>query len=75
MQDFKNDEHSDSEEPRVYCDVQMSLAEGRYLLDLVTHLRDSASHPAIDIVLEHITMELETSIEIASRRPAPEQPV
>lgn len=29
MQDFETDEHSDSEEPRVYCDVQMSLAEGR----------------------------------------------
>jgi hypothetical protein len=75
MQDVENDEHFDSEEPRVYCDVQMSLAEGRYLLDLITHLRDSASHPAIDIVLKHITLELETSIEIASRRPTPGQPV
>ncbi len=29
----------------VYCDIQMLLAQGRELLDLVNALRESKAHP------------------------------
>lgn len=34
----------------VYCEVQMPLAQGRELLQLVSTLRDSKAHPTLDRV-------------------------
>ena len=48
----------------VYCDIQMPLAQGRELLDLVNALRESNAHPNLDIVFEHMQDELCTSIDI-----------
>lgn len=72
MQDIKNGDDSDQDDPRVYCDVQMSLSQGRYLLELVNQLQGSMTHPTIDTVLRHMRLELETSIEIANRKPVSE---
>ena len=48
----------------VYCDVQMPLAPGRELLQLVSTLRESNAHPALNRVFERIQYELSTSIDI-----------
>jgi hypothetical protein len=42
---------SHEDDDTVYCNVQMSLASGKELLQLVTALRDSGSHPNLDTVL------------------------
>ncbi|WP_431035426.1 hypothetical protein [Pseudomonas yamanorum] len=60
---MKNDDDT------VYCDVQMPLAQGRELLQLVTTLRESKAHPKLDIVFEHMQDELSTSIDIVDNPP------
>ncbi|OSR65089.1 hypothetical protein BV326_05449 [Pseudomonas syringae pv. actinidiae] len=72
MQDIKNGDDSDQDDPRFYCDVQMSLSQGQYLLELVNQLQGSMTHPTIDTVLRNMRLELETSIEIANRKPVSE---
>ena len=53
----------------VYCDIQMPLAQGRELLDLVNALRESKAHPNLDRVFEHMQYELSTSIDIVENPP------
>jgi pullulanase/glycogen debranching enzyme len=53
----------------VYCDVQMPLAQGKELLQLVTALRESGAHPNLDVVFTHIQLELTTSIDIVEHPP------
>ncbi|WP_324743045.1 hypothetical protein [Pseudomonas veronii] len=59
---------TDDDDP-VYCDVQMPLAQGRELLQLVTTLRESKAHPKLDSVFEHMQDELSTSIDIVDNPP------
>ena len=47
----------------VYCDIQMPLAQGRELLELVNALRESRAHPRLDKVFEHMQDELSSSID------------
>jgi hypothetical protein len=54
----------------VYCDVQMPLAQGRELLQLITALRESKAHPALDRVFERMQDELSTSIDIIENPPS-----
>lgn len=60
---MKNDDDT------VYCDVQMPLAQGRELLQLVSTLRDSKAHPTLDRVFELMQYELSTSIDIIGDPP------
>ena len=53
----------------VYCDVQMSLAQGRELLQLVSALRESKSHSTLDRVFERMQDELSASIDIVENPP------
>lgn len=53
----------------VYCDIQMPLAQGRELLELVNALRESKAHPSLDRVFEHMQDELSTSIDIVDNPP------
>lgn len=53
----------------VYCDVQMSLAQGRELLQLVSALRESKAHSTLDRVLERMQDELSASIDIVENPP------
>lgn len=53
----------------VYCDIQMPLAQGRELLELVNALRESKAHPRLDKVFEHMQYELSTSIDIIENPP------
>ena len=53
----------------VYCDIQMPVAEGRELLQLVNTLRDSKAYPSLDKVFEHMQYELSTSIDIVDNPP------
>lgn len=53
----------------VYCDVQMPLAQGRELLQLVNTLRESKAYPSLDTVFEHMQLELITSIDIVENPP------
>jgi len=48
----------------VYCDVQMPVAQGRELLQLVNALRDSGGHPNLDTVFAHMQLELTMAIDI-----------
>jgi len=48
----------------VYCDIQMPLAQGRELLQLVKTLRESNVHPTLNRVFERMQDELSTSIDI-----------
>lgn len=52
----------------VYCDIQMPLAQGRELLLLVTTLRESNVHPALNRVFERMQRELSISIDIVETR-------
>ncbi|MCM8560834.1 hypothetical protein ACLE2W_11965 [Pseudomonas shahriarae] len=61
---MKNDDDT------VYCDVQMPLAQGRELLQLVSTLRDSEAHPTLDRVFELMQDELSTSIDIIENPPS-----
>lgn len=60
---IKNDDDT------VYCDIQMPLAQGRELLQLVNTLRESKDHPALDRVFERMQDELSTSIDIIENPP------
>ncbi|AQT94940.1 hypothetical protein B1R45_17260 [Pseudomonas azotoformans] len=53
----------------VYCDIQMSLAQGQELLELVNALRKSNAHPRLDRVFEHMQDELSTSIDFVENPP------
>ncbi|WP_454563260.1 hypothetical protein [Pseudomonas sp. AIG] len=53
----------------VYCDIQMHVAQGRELLELVTALRESKAHPSLYRVFEHIQDELSISIDIVENPP------
>lgn len=53
----------------VYCDIQMPVAQGRELLELVNALRESKAHPRLDRVFEHMQYELSTSIDIVENPP------
>ncbi|GFZ63153.1 hypothetical protein PSE10C_07030 [Pseudomonas amygdali pv. eriobotryae] len=53
----------------VYCDVQMPLAQGRELLQLVSTLKESNAHPALNRVFERMQYELTTSIDIVENPP------
>ena len=53
----------------VYCDVQMSLAQGRELLQLVRTQRESNAHPNLNRVFEQMQYELSTSIDIVENPP------
>lgn len=52
------------DDDRVYCDVQMPLAQGRELLQLVNALRDSGVHPNLETVFSHMQLELTMAIDI-----------
>lgn len=54
----------------VYCDIQMPVAQGRELLELVSILRESKAHPSLDRVFEHMQHELSTSIDIVDNPPS-----
>lgn len=51
------------------CDIQMPLAQGRELLELVNALRESKAHPRLDKVFEHMQDELDTSIDVVDNPP------
>ena len=53
----------------VYCDIQMPLAQGRELLQLVKTLRESNVHPTLNRVFERMQDELSTSIDIIENPP------
>ncbi|MFN3354791.1 MAG: hypothetical protein ACK418_02060 [Pseudomonas sp.] len=53
----------------VYCHIQMPLALGRELLELVSALRESKAHPCLDKVFEHMQDELSTSINFVENPP------
>jgi len=57
------------EDDTVYCDIQMPLAQGRELLELVNALRESRAHPRLDRVFEHMQDELSTSIDFVESPP------
>lgn len=42
------------DEGTVYCDIQMPLAQGRELLQLVSTLRESKAYPTLDGVFERM---------------------
>jgi hypothetical protein len=54
----------------VYCDIQMPLAQGRELLELVNTLRESKTHPRLEKVFEHMQDELSTSIDFVENPPS-----
>ena len=56
----------------VYCSIQMSMAQGRELLELIAKLRASAAHPSLESVLKEAEGELEMSIEFVERMLADE---
>jgi len=67
---------AEDDDDTVYCDIQMPVAQGRELLELVNALRESKAHPSLDKVFEHMQDELNTSIDFVenpipwnSRRP------
>ncbi|MBI6750756.1 hypothetical protein [Pseudomonas syringae] len=58
------------DEDTVYCDIQMPLAQGRELLQLVNTLRESQAYTSLDKVFEHLQDELSTSIGIIENPPS-----
>lgn len=48
----------------VYCDIQMPVAQGRELLQVVSALRNSGAHPNLDTVFAHMQLELTMAIDI-----------
>lgn len=58
---------AEDDDDTVYCDIQMPLAQGRELLELVNALRESKAHPRLDRVFEHLQYELSTSIDIVDK--------
>ncbi|OJT48404.1 hypothetical protein [Pseudomonas moraviensis] len=59
----KGDDH------RAYCSVQMPVAQGRELLQVVNSLRDSGAYPNLDTVFAHMQFELKMSIAIVEKPP------
>ena len=53
----------------VCCDVQMPLAQGRELLQLVSAMRESNAHPTLNRVFERLQHEFSTSIHIVENPP------
>ena len=53
-----------NENNTVYCDIQMPLAQGRKLLELMNALRGSQTHPISIMFFEHMQDELGTAIDI-----------
>lgn len=53
----------------VYCNVQMSLASGKELLQLVTALSESGSYPKLDVVFTRMQFELTMTIDIVEHPP------
>lgn len=47
----------------VYCNVQMPMAQGYELMELITKLRASGAYPALEAVFDEIQSELGSSIE------------
>lgn len=58
-----------TDDDTVYCDVQMPLAQGRELPQLVNTLRESKAYPTLDRVLERMQDELSNSIDITENPP------
>lgn len=54
----------------VYCDIQMPVAEGRELLQLVNTLRNSKAYPFLEKVFEHMQYELSNSIDYIENPPS-----
>ncbi|WP_347709542.1 hypothetical protein [Pseudomonas sp. P867] len=54
----------------VYRDIQMPVAQGRELLELLNALRESKAHPRLDRVFEHMQYELSTPIDFIYCLPA-----
>ncbi len=51
------------EDDTVYCNLQMPLAKGTVLLELITKLREAGDHPSLDTVLGQMQDELTDSME------------
>ncbi|MBB3271400.1 hypothetical protein FHW75_002555 [Pseudomonas sp. OG7] len=51
----------------VYCSIQMPMAQGRELLELLVKLRTSGAHPSLESVFQEAEGELEMSIEFVER--------
>lgn len=51
----------------VYCSIQMPLAQGRELLELLVKLRASGAHPSLELVFKEAEGELEMSIEFVEQ--------
>jgi len=47
----------------VFCSIQMPMAQGRELLELLVKLRASGAHPSLESVFKEAEGELEMSIE------------
>ncbi|WP_110973198.1 hypothetical protein [Pseudomonas huaxiensis] len=47
----------------VYCSIQMPIAQGRELLELIANLRASGAHPSLESVFKEAEGELEMSIK------------
>lgn len=47
----------------VFCSIQMPIAQGRELLELIAKLRASGAHPSLESVFKEARGELEMSIE------------
>lgn len=57
------------EDDMVYCDIQMPLALGRELLELVNALRESNAHARLDKFFELMQDELSASIDFVENPP------
>ena len=51
------------EDHTVYCNLQMPLAVGTELLELITKLREAGDHPNLDTVFRQMQDELRDSME------------
>ncbi|MBA1193689.1 hypothetical protein G7007_12580 [Pseudomonas entomophila] len=51
----------------VYCSIQMPMAQGRELLELLAKLRASGDHTSLESVFKEAEGELEMSIEFVER--------
>lgn len=47
----------------VYCNLQMPLATGAELLELITNLREAGDYPTLDTVFQKMQDELIGSVE------------
>lgn len=51
----------------VYCNLQMSLATGAELLELITKLREAGDHPTLDTVFQQMQDEVIDSVEAIAK--------